>query len=49
MDIILIWRSCFRERSNPLVGMTAFIERVLRLGRCYRISPKILVAARKID
>jgi ubiquinone/menaquinone biosynthesis C-methylase UbiE len=41
------WVPFDRLTDNALVGATALVERALRLGRYYHISPWILIAARK--
>jgi 2-polyprenyl-3-methyl-5-hydroxy-6-metoxy-1,4-benzoquinol methylase len=42
------WMPFSRFSNNPLVGMTAMVERALGLNRQYRFSPWLLIAARKI-
>lgn len=41
------WVPFMRESDSKFVPMTAAFERLLHLERVYKISPKILVAARK--
>jgi SAM-dependent methyltransferase len=41
------WIPFGRDSDSAFVGPVAVVEQMLRLDRCYGISPKILVAARK--
>ncbi len=41
------WVPFTRHSDSALVSVTALVEEMLQLGHYYRISPKILVAARK--
>lgn len=42
------WMPFSRFSNSPLVGLTALVERALQLNRHHRISPWVLIAARKI-
>jgi SAM-dependent methyltransferase len=41
------WPPFTRQSNSRFVHVAALIESTLRLDRCYQLSPKILVAARK--